>query len=243
MVNWCVQSFAELGSTQDTLKELADHGAPEGTAIQALSQKNGRGRHGREWQSPLGNLYLSVLLRPMCSANKAGQISLFTALALANAMKDVLAADTVALVKWPNDILIEGRKCAGILLDTVLSPQGEIQQVIIGMGVNMTSAPAGIGTFLNEHCVKKPDLTIFREKLLAQLSFYYDMWQQEGFATIREEWLSMTYAPGAIVSVKLGEMMQRGAFAGIDENGNLLLRGDEGNMRVISAGDVYFSES
>lgn len=240
-MKWDIRSFAQLASTQDMLKSLAAEGALEGTAVQALEQKAGRGRHGREWNSPPGNLYISILLRPDCDASGAGHISLLCAVALASAIEQVLGADGDILLKWPNDVFLAGRKCAGILLDTSISTSGELEWVVVGIGVNITNAPLGIGSFLNDHSQEALDLSAFRDKLLKNLSDLYDIWRCDGFAPICEKWVSLTYPEGAEVGVKIGTDMQKGAFAGIDENGNLLLRGEQGNMRVISAGDVYFS--
>ncbi len=240
-MKWDIRSFAQLASTQDMLKNLAAEGAPEGTAVQALEQKAGRGRHGREWNSPPGNLYISLLLRPDCDVAGAGHISLLCAVALARAIEEVLGAGTDILLKWPNDVFLAGRKCAGILLETSINASGVLEWGVVGVGVNIASAPSGIGSFLNENSADALDLLGFRDKLLTQLADLYDTWQRDSFASIREEWLSRTYEEGANVSVKIGTEMQKGRFCGIDENGNLLLRGEQGNMRVISAGDVYFS--
>ncbi|HEY8192261.1 MAG TPA: biotin--[acetyl-CoA-carboxylase] ligase, partial [Alphaproteobacteria bacterium] len=138
--DWKIHTYAQLGSTQDYVKELGDEGLPEGTVVQCLTQTKGRGRHGRTWTSPMGGLYMSVLLRPECAAPVAGQLSFVVAVAVSAAMDEVLGKDHKKTLKWPNDILIDGKKCAGILLESGMAG-AMVNWMAVGIGVNIMSAP------------------------------------------------------------------------------------------------------
>src|SRR5690554_5681171 len=130
-IKWIVEEYDMLGSTQDTLKELASE-RPEGFAVQARKQQAGKGRQGREWISPEGNLYLSVLLKPTrIEAAHAGQLSFVAALAVAKTVASYLKDGL--MLKWPNDVLLDGKKCAGILLETDVK-DGRLRWVSVGVG-------------------------------------------------------------------------------------------------------------
>src|SRR5688500_9625149 len=133
-INWTIEVFETLPTTQDLAMARAEEGAAEGAVIQAMIQNAGRGRHGNRWHSPLGNLYVSLLLRPLCKPDLAGQISFVAGLALSAAMNPYVSAAHKKTLKWPNDILIDGRKCAGILLESRLSGEGLVESLIVGMG-------------------------------------------------------------------------------------------------------------
>ncbi len=140
-VNWQIRTLSHVPSTQNSIRELAAEGAPEGTVVQALMQTSGRGRQGNQWISPMGNLYMSMLLRPGCTAMAAGQISFVAAVALSAAMDDVMAPGHAKTLKWPNDVLIDGKKCAGILLESDLDKDGNVNSLVLGMGVNIMAPP------------------------------------------------------------------------------------------------------
>ena len=129
----------EAGSTNDEAKDRAVAGAPEGTVIWARQQRAGRGRRGRAWVSPPGNLYLSVILRPACEARSVAQLSFVAALAVLDLVDGPLPGR--ACCKWPNDILVDGGKVAGILLESALRAEGRVDWVVLGIGVNLASHP------------------------------------------------------------------------------------------------------
>ncbi len=226
MVNWSIEEFDNLPSTQDYLKNNTS--LPEGTVIRAINQSAGHGRHGRKWLAGQGNLYLSLLIKPECELDKLGQLSLLTGLAVANIMPDN------AVLKWANDILIGGRKCCGILLDH------ENGALIIGIGVNIKSAPLDGSTFLQNHMSSEIDAKTFMTKLLESFAQYYERWQREGFETLRGEWLTKTYAHGQKISVKIGDNHVTGSFETIDMLGNLILICDKtGEIKKITSGEVF----
>lgn len=236
-ISWNIEIYDDLSSTQDVVKEAASEGADEGFVAQALEQSSGHGRHGREWVSPKGNLYISFLLRPMCSGAEVGQISLLVALALQSTIED---CGVHTQLKWPNDVLIDGKKCAGILLETELSSDGHVEWIAIGCGVNVIEAPQG--TSIVEHASGTIDLDAFRDTFLAHFGRYYQQWGSEGFAALRDLWLSKAHPKDSAMSVKVGEQLENGFFHDIDARGNLRLRLDNGEIKTITAGDVYLFE-
>lgn len=235
---WRVQVIGTAPSTQDTVRNLADAGEPEGLAIQALQQTKGRGRHGNDWASPMGNLYLSVLLRPSCKAVKAGQMAFVIALALSEAMGEVIEPSHTKTLKWPNDILIDGKKISGILLETKLDKHDRVDYLIIGTGVNIFAAPEGA---MGLDQIKKEPVFVnkFRDLYLQKLLEHYTVWQNKGFAPIREAWLKQAHGLGQNMKIRLPEVTYEGVFDGIDETGALLATID-GTPRSFTSGEVHF---
>lgn len=240
MIDWKIHTYASLPSTQDYVRELSEEGQPEGLVIQALTQVRGRGRHGRDWNSPMGNLYMSFLLRPDCPAHQGGQISFVTALALSAAMDEFLAPGCAKRLKWPNDILIDGKKVAGILLESDLKDD-RIDGLVVGIGVNIMSAPDGAAA-LGALCKDGARIAVhpFRDAVLAQFAKFYTLWQVEGFAPIRAAWLAQAQGLGAVVNVRLAGAEFSGIFDGLDEQGALIVKMEDSSLRAVSAGEVFF---
>jgi BirA family biotin operon repressor/biotin-[acetyl-CoA-carboxylase] ligase len=234
---WRVQVLGTTPSTQDLVKNLADTGEPEGLAIQSLQQTGGRGRHGNTWTSPMGNLYMSVLLRPKASAMQAGQMAFVVALALSEAIDEIIKQGPVKTLKWPNDILIDGRKVSGILLESKLKG-AQLDYLVVGTGVNIFTAPEGaIG--LDE--VKENNVFVnkFRDLYLEKLLAHYNLWQDKGFAPVREAWLKQAHGLGQEMTIRLPETIYKGVFKGVDENGSLQAE-INGQIKIFTAGEVHF---
>lgn len=226
-VDWSVEILSSTDSTQDYVKALAEQGADEGTFVQALEQAAGRGRHGREWVSLRGNFYASFLLKPNTIICEYPRAALVVGVALADAIS--LFCDKDPMLKWPNDILIEGKKCAGILLEVVEDA------IVVGLGVNIKSAPEGafsLGAGI--------DLEVFRAAFLRIFSGYYAQWLGGDFDTIRAAWLGRCHIVGTEVSVKHAERLIEGRFEGLDLSGNMMIKSRAGEMQVIHSGDVHF---
>lgn len=235
---WRVQVLGTTPSTQDMVRNLTDTAEPEGLAIQALQQTKGRGRHGNEWLSPMGNLYISLLLRPSCKADKAGQVAFVVALALSSAMDEVMEEGHEKTLKWPNDILIDGRKVSGILLETRLDSHGRVDYLIVGTGVNIFAPPEGA---IGLDSIKKERLAIntFRDVYLGYLLHYYKEWQDKGFAQIRDAWLKQAHGLGQTMKIRLPEITYEGVFKGVDENG-VLIADVGGEIKKFTSGEVHF---
>lgn len=186
----------------------------------------------------MGNLYLSALLRPSCGPNGAGQIAFVAALALSKALEDYIDPEKDRkTLKWPNDVLVNGLKISGILLETNIK-DAAIDYLIIGSGVNIFAPPEGrIG--LDGIKTKPVYVNVFRDEYLAHLAGYYSLWREKGFAPIREEWLQQAHGLGQALTVRLPEVRYEGLFDGIDETGALRLKaGDE--VKMFTAGEVHF---
>ena len=238
---WRVQVLGTTPSTQDMVRNLAETGEPEGLAIQALQQTKGRGRHGNEWVSPMGNLYISLLLRPLCKADKAGQMAFVTALALSDAIGDVVEPGHKKTLKWPNDILVDGRKISGILLESKLDKHGRVDYLIIGTGVNIFAPPEG-AEGLDRIKSERLAVNTFRDLYLEKLRNRYISWQEQGFGPVRDEWLKQAHGLNETMKIRLPEISYEGIFKGIDENG-VLLADVDGQPRRFTSGEVHFGDN
>ncbi|MCD8497349.1 MAG: biotin--[acetyl-CoA-carboxylase] ligase [Alphaproteobacteria bacterium] len=235
---WDIQTHDTLASTQARLKELAFGGSREGTGVQAYTQTGGYGRQGRAWVSPPGNLYLSLLLRPDCKPHDIPQMALVTGVAVIESIRAYVPS---VFLKWPNDVLAsDGRKLAGILLETDIDAAGRLNWLALGVGVNIASAPDQIGAALADLTEKHLSLNDFRDEFLKRLSLWYRRWQTEGAAPVRAAWLYSAHPQGTPLKIKLGESRLDGYFEGLDETGNLLLRLESGEIRMIASGEVHF---
>jgi BirA family biotin operon repressor/biotin-[acetyl-CoA-carboxylase] ligase len=220
-----ISSVAETGSTNDDVAALARHGAPEGTWRRADRQTGGKGRQGRAWQSPLGNLHASTLVRLQPGDPPAPTLALVAAVALHEIVR---SHAPVARIKWPNDLLVDGAKLAGILLER----QGDA--VIVGFGVNLAHHPEDLdrpATSLNPPVAPDP----FLRRLATAFEAWLERWRAEGLAPVRAAWLAAAHPIGT----QLSTTDARGTFDGLDESGALRLRLEDGGLRIIHAGDVF----
>lgn len=231
----------ETPSTNAHAMTLAIQGTPPPLWVWAGRQTKGRGRLGRDWDSPEGNLYASLLLQLNGPANAMGGLPLVAGLAARDAIAAVSSAALAQRLrlKWPNDIMLDGAKLGGVLIESLVLG-ADARAVVIGTGLNLASAPSGLGravTSLREHgCHVAPDQAL---TALAEASArWLDIWENgAGFHLIRAAWLRHAVALGAPISVTLGGEKVAGRFAGLDERGALRLHQDSGE-RVITAGDV-----
>jgi len=223
--------YETLGSTNDEAKRLARDGAAGGTIVWAGEQTAGRGRRGRQWASPPGNLYMSLLWRPECAVAEAAQLGFVAALALAEAI------DHAELrFKWPNDLLLGGKKIAGILLEC----ETGAGFVVIGMGVNLASFPGGTETPATSLAAEGIDRTpeALLERFAEGFARWETRWREGGFAPIRAAWMLRAGGLGEEIRVRLENTTLHGRFLDLDEAGALLL-GQAGGQRRIAAGDIF----
>jgi BirA family transcriptional regulator, biotin operon repressor / biotin---[acetyl-CoA-carboxylase] ligase len=226
---WTLVALDTVGSTNDEAAQRADAGAPEGTVVWSREQTGGRGRRGRHWASPVGNLYTSTILRPDCPAQRATELGFAAALAVA----DIVPAGREVRVKWPNDVLVDGGKIAGILLESAIGQTGQVQHVVAGIGVNVGFAPQ-LPEMRYPGSALGGSVEAALEKLAAALAARLAEWRREGFETLRAAWLAKAGPLGAEVDVKLGEGLVRGRFAGLDREGALLLDTATGPRKIVS---------
>ncbi|WP_298728304.1 biotin--[acetyl-CoA-carboxylase] ligase [uncultured Ferrovibrio sp.] len=242
MTAWTLRAFDVLDSTNEEIRRQAEAGAAEGLAVLARRQTAGRGRRGRAWDSPEGNLFLSLLLRPRVSAAEAAKLSFLTAVALAETL-ELAAPDLASRIacKWPNDVLVNGAKIAGILLESRTGADAGLEWVVIGIGVNLAHHPAGtpypVTDLSSQGTSVEPP--VFAEWLLARFAYWHNRWQAEGFAPVRSAWLARAQGLGQPVVVRLPGGELHGCFAALDESGALLLDLPDGRRQAITAGDVF----
>jgi BirA family biotin operon repressor/biotin-[acetyl-CoA-carboxylase] ligase len=226
-------------STSDRLKALARGGAAEWTTVLAERQTGGRGRDGRAWVSPPGGLYLSVLLRPRFE--KPGLLPLAAGLAVAEASAEL---GVPAELKWPNDVLVSGRKLAGILSEAA-SGAGGVEWVVLGIGVNValdaTALPpeiAGAVTSLRAEGAPGASVPAVAAAVLARLAVCYDALGSRP-ETVVSAWRSRA-APwwGEVVEVRSGESELRGRLRGVDDGGALVIDVEGGGERRLLSGEV-----
>jgi BirA family transcriptional regulator, biotin operon repressor / biotin---[acetyl-CoA-carboxylase] ligase len=228
-----VTHHQKIGSTNDEARRLAQEGAPHGTVVHADEQTSGRGRLAHTWFSPPGNLYLSILLRTGQPASRTSELSFLAAIAVADTVETLLPRQIRAMLKWPNDVLVNGAKIAGILVEQV------DQAIIMGIGLNVLEAPSNTAykttTIVANGGIASVDGA--RDILLGRLAVHLADWQAAGFAAIREQWLTRSYPIGAAIRANVGGQAVSGHFAGLDQDGALLLDTPQGRQRIV-AGEI-----
>ena len=230
-----------VGSTNDEAKRFARSGAEEGTLVWALEQTAGRGRRGRAWSSPLGNLYASLVLRPACPLDRATQLGFVAALGVGDALAALVPGLCEPALKWPNDVLVGGRKIAGILLESEIGDGGNPAFIIVGVGINLVSAPVNAefpATSVAREGHRPPEPAAMLEPFARHFDSWAQCWRTEGFAPVRLAWRTRAGGFGQPIQVRLETTTLHGRFADIDQQGVLLLDTPDGR-RHISAGDVF----
>jgi BirA family transcriptional regulator, biotin operon repressor / biotin---[acetyl-CoA-carboxylase] ligase len=234
--------YDSIGSTNDEAKRLARDGAVERTLIWAREQSAGRGRRGRRWVSPRGNLYVSLILRPDCAPNRAAQLGFVAALAVGGALNTLLPRVGKLSYKWPNDVLINGRKIAGILLESEMASLEKLSFLVVGVGVNLRASPSGMefpASSVAQEGLGSVPPALLLEEFAGQFQFWETRWRADGFAPIRAAWRAgAAISQGEPVRVRLEAATLHGRFLDIDENGALLLDA-AGEHRLVSAGEVF----
>jgi BirA family transcriptional regulator, biotin operon repressor / biotin---[acetyl-CoA-carboxylase] ligase len=236
------KDYAELDSTNEEARRLAEAGGAEHGPlwIMAARQTAGRGRRGKAWDMAEGNLAATLLLRPEAPQAVTGQLSFAAALAAAE-MVQHFAPDAAVTVKWPNDVLAEGRKIAGILLEGGAQKDNKAW-LAIGIGVNLAHHPEGTAfpaTSLPQLGLAPPSCDAALTVLAVRFAHWYDVWMRSGFETLREAWLGRASGLGASITARLPHETRQGVFEGIDASGALLLKEGTG-VRAIAAGEVFF---
>ncbi len=237
-------SYEELDSTNAEARRLAEGGAVHGAFIWALRQTDGRGRNGRKWISAEGNLFASILLSPDCDISEIAQLSFVSAIAVRESIAPLLPEPELLLCKWPNDLLLAGKKLGGILLEsfeTVIDGYRK-RWVVVGVGVNIDSCPEDEdiqATFLKEAGVELVSAKIVLSRFIHHFLQWYEIWRMEGFAHIRKYWLANCAGLGEQIYVQLPTETMSGKFTTVDEDGHLCLQLQSGIVKKISAGDVF----
>ncbi len=240
-----MRGFEEVGSTNERAARWAAEGAPEGATVLTEYQTTGRGRHGRDWTADRGrNLLFSVVLRPTLPPDRFGLFTVAAGVAVAEAVESFVSPHSAAL-KWPNDVLLEGRKACGILLESSLAPPNTDAVVVLGVGlnVNQTDFPdalADTATSLrlaSGRPVPRPPLLA---RLLRALERRYDAVQHNGAGSVRGAFRERLAALGSSLSLRLPgtDETLSGTVQGITETGALRLRTADGVEKTVHAGEV-----
>ena len=228
-----VYAYARIGSTMEAAHALVAQEAPEGTLIFTEQQSQGRGRLGREWNSPEGGAYFSVILRPTQAVSAIPQLSLVAGLSAAEGIRQLCRI--YPSIRWPNDLLIDGKKLAGILVE---SKNGA---VVVGVGVNVKtklSALPETAVTLAQLCATCPNPHQVVGALWRKLAYWYDIWASQGFAPVREALRPWMTHFGQPVHITSGNARFEGTAADLDEQGRLVARLDSGVLRAFDMGEV-----
>ncbi len=236
--------FAEIDSTNAYARRLAEQGAGEGAVIIAEAQTRGRGRLGRSWVSPpFVNLYFSVILRPRLPPVHAPQLTLMAAVALADTIASFIG--TPPAIKWPNDILVGGKKLAGVLTESSCDSE-RIEFVILGIGVNLNYPVASMPEVIRERATSIVSLTqknvsreAFVRRLIQDLDRCYGELEEVGFDSLALRWEAFFGLRGKGVRVEMTDHIMIGTAKGIDRDGALIVEDDRGERQRIVAGDVF----
>ncbi|ANS74832.1 biotin--[acetyl-CoA-carboxylase] ligase [Paenibacillus yonginensis] len=231
------------GSTQDEARLLAEQGAPEGTLVIAEEQTKGKGRMGRSWYSPPGNgLWMSLLLRPNLPLGSAPQLTLLMAVAVCRAIRSVAGVD--AGIKWPNDILISGRKTSGILLESTGEDE-RIRYCIAGIGIDVNMAAGelpedlrAIMTSLRIESGQKINRSELAGTILNETEQLYGIYMTEGFGPIAALWEALSISLDKPVTVQTPAGEVKGTAVSLDSSGALIVRLADGQTTKIISGDV-----
>jgi len=230
-----VDFFEEIGSTQERARELARGGAPHGTLVVSEVQRGGRGRLGRAWGSPPGGLWMSLVLRPELSVSLAPRVTQAAAVGVSKALWGI---GVEARIKWPNDLLANGRKICGILAESSagIAPAGRPEFVILGVGLNANLDPADLGVASREVATVRSelghdvDLVELLRAILSNLDF--ELGRIRDFSAILDDWRSLNCTLGNLVRVERFGKVIEGRAADLTSEGALLLETSEGTVEV-----------
>jgi BirA family transcriptional regulator, biotin operon repressor / biotin---[acetyl-CoA-carboxylase] ligase len=235
---WRVARFGTIDSTSEEARRRALNGDPGRLWIVAAEQSAGRGRRGRTWVSPAGNLYASALLIDPCAQARATQLGFVAGAALARSARDLGAA---ARLKWPNDLILGGAKCAGLLVEGLQLPDQRFA-CIVGIGVNCASAPEAVGyptAVLSGRAGAPIQAAALFARLEARFAEALQEWRGgESFPAIRESWLAHAGPIGERIRISGPGGRRDGVFEGLDADGRLLFRGEQG-IETVETADLW----
>jgi len=234
-----------VGSTNAEARRLAEQGedaTPDGTLVWALEQTEGRGRRGRDWESPRGNFYSSLVLRPEVSMAEAAGLGFVAGLAVFDTIGELAEPGYQVQLKWPNDILLFEKKVGGMLLEAQAGTDGMPEFVILGLGVNLAHHPSDTEfpatSFVSEN-MAIPDV-MFLEAYARHFLQWVSRWVDGGLTPLLPEWRWRAAGIGEAITVRLENGTLEGTFKNIDDTGALVLDQGDAGTRLVTAGDVFF---
>ena len=238
-----IQYYEELASTNLKALELAKQGAAGGTVVVAARQTAGRGRMRRKWESPEGKgLWFSMILRPTIAAEYCAQITLLAAVAAAQALQRL--TDKNFSIKWPNDIMLDGKKICGILAEMALAADGSIEYAVVGIGININMSSEDFGALLTATSLYLATGIEYEHEqvlkaFLDEFDLLYSHWHCCGFALIRQDWLDYSCTLGHKVTVRDNDTeIYSGVAEDMDDYGSLLVRNAAGKIESFDFGEI-----
>jgi len=238
----------EIDSTNAEARRLAEAGETGPRWIVARRQTAGRGRRGRKWDTEQGNLAATLLITTPKSAAEAAQATFVAALAVADLL-DVFVSPALVTIKWPNDVLLDGRKSSGILIESGPAPSGGLW-LAVGIGVNLSHAPEGterpttcIAEHLRHDVAAAPSMEEGAKTLAETFDAWLERWTRLGFQPVLDAWVARTPGLFGPCTARLSHETLSGIADGVEADGALRLKLPDGSLRVISAGDVFFGEA
>lgn len=239
-----IERYDELDSTNAEARRRAEAGEGGPVWITAQVQTAGRGRRGRAWSTGQGNLAATLLMTTDAPPAEAAQLSFVAALAAAELADTCLGAGAAKL-KWPNDVLVFGRKAVGILVESGARPDGRLW-LAVGIGVNLADAPTDVdrpATAFAEHMAAAPSPAEALEVLATRFEAWRTIWATQGFAPVAQAWTARAHGLGQACEARLPNRTISGVAEGLDADGALRLRLDDGALERITAGDVFFGRA
>lgn len=240
-----IEAYDELDSTNAEARRRAEAGEGGPVWITAALQTAGRGRRGRSWSTQRGNLAATLLMLTGKPAAEAAQLSFVAALAACD-LADACLGPGAARLKWPNDVLVHGRKVVGILVESGARPDGRLW-LAVGIGVNLAHAPTDVerpATAFADHMATRPPQPLDALEVLATaFERWRVVWDRDGFPPIAAGWSARAAGLGQACEARLPNRTIKGIAEGLDADGALRLRLDDGSIERITAGDVFFGEA
>jgi len=239
-----IHIFNHIDSTNKKAKELAQNNSKEGTIVISKVQKKGRGRFDRNWESPEGGLYFSIILKPKITTEKTTLLPLLGALSVYKTIKEI--TDLNVKIKWPNDVMINGKKACGILLESE-SDKDQLKYIILGIGINLNNDISSLSkelhsvstTISNEIGIKLNYYDFF-EKLLINIEKYYKLFIQDKHDVLISEWKQNSDTIGRKITINASNEEIIGTAVDIDEFGFLLIKTDNNEIKRITTGDCIY---
>ena len=237
-----LRHLAEVDSTNEEARRMAAAHETVPTWILADSQTAGRGRRGRAWQSPVGNLMTTLYLPISFDAVKAGQLAFVAGLALERTVSALIGERAQASLKWPNDVLVDGKKASGILLESAMR-DNKIDWLAIGLGLNLAHHPDDTpypATSLAAYMDTPANNLAALEILARAFDEVFRPWRNGGFGPVLRAWRAVAHGLGGPIVATLENEQFEGIFKDVDEKGALILQTAAGDTMIIDAGDVFF---
>lgn len=241
-----------IDSTNAEARRRAETGETGPLWIVSRTQTSGRGRRGREWVSDAGNLAATLLTTTRRAPAQAAQITFVASLAVAE-MADAFVPPSLVSIKWPNDVLVDGGKVSGILVESGLQGTTEAREPLlwlaVGIGINLAHSPSGterpataLAAHLRGDVAGPPSLEVASSILASRFAAWQERWETLGFDPVRDAWTARSRGLDGPCVARLGHETLTGTAEGVDPDGSLRLRLEDESLRLVSAGDVFFGE-